>query len=253
MIVLLLTALKEELEPILKQHPFKFDKHIQAYHSLKYPTFYAATTGPLIQERKKIKKILENLIPDIIVNAGLVGVLDERDKIAIGDRVKINTVVKMENFIQFAGGPGQYILATVKKPIFDPVEKLDIKYSVNAHVCDMEAAYLIELIGSYEIFKKDSLIVFVKVAGDRPENAYLFEYEHLVRRWDQKTLSEKLKVAFNANFGIKNLFKLIQIKRKALNSLAEHTLNVINKIYDHNGVPHNIGSIFIPHEEVNIL
>ncbi len=253
MIVLLLTALKEELEPILKIHPFEFDKQIHAYHSLKYPTFFAATTGPLLQERKKIRKILENLLPDIIVNAGLVGVLDERDKIAIGDRVKINTIVKVENLVQFAGGPGRYTLATVNKPIFDPVEKLDIKYNVHAHVCDMEAAYLIELVGSYEIFKKDSYIVFVKVAGDRPENAYLFEYEHLIRRWKQKSLKEKLKILLNSPLGFRNLIRLLRIKQKALNSLAEHTLDVVNKIYTHNGLPHNIGSIFIPHEEVNIL
>jgi hypothetical protein len=253
MIVLLLTGIKEELEPILNKHPFKFEKDIYVYHSLKYPTFYAATTGPALQEKKKIKKILENLLPDVIINAGLVGVLDERDKIQIGDRVKINTVVKYKNLIQFAGGPGRYTLVTVEKPIFDPIEKLDLKYETNAHICDMEAAYLIELVGSYEIFKKDSYIVFVKVAGDRPENAYLFEYESLVRKWNQKSIYEKFLTAFRFPAGIKGLFTLLKIKNVALRSLAEHTMGIIDQIYSFNGIPHNIGSIFIPHEEVNIL
>ncbi|GIX41295.1 MAG: hypothetical protein KatS3mg129_1028 [Leptospiraceae bacterium] len=253
MILLLLTGIKEELQPILDRHPFKFEKDIRVYHSTKYPTFYAATTGPGLQEKRKVKKILENLLPDVIINAGLVGVLDERNHIQVGDRVKIDTVIKYSNLIQFAGGPGRYTLVTVDKPIFDPVEKLDLKYETNAHVCDMEAAHLIELVGSYEIFKKESYIVFIKIAGDRPENAYLFEYEYLIRKWNQKTLLEKFLTAIRFPAGIKGLYTLLKLKKIALNSLAEHTLDVVNKIYLYNGVPNNVGSIFIPHEEVNIL
>jgi len=50
MIVLLLTGIKEELQPIIEKHPFKYEKDIHVYHSIKYPTFYATTTGPGLQE-----------------------------------------------------------------------------------------------------------------------------------------------------------------------------------------------------------
>jgi len=253
MIVLLLTGIKEELQPIIEKHPFKYEKDIHVYHSIKYPTFYATTTGPGLQEKKKIKKVLENLLPDVIINAGLVGLLDERDKLQIGDRVKINTVIKYNNMIQFAGGPGRYTLVTVDKPVFDPIEKMDLKYMTNAHVCDMEAARIIELVGSYEIFKKDSFIVFIKVVGDRPDNAYLFEYEYLIRRWEQKNFYEKLITAVQFPLGIKKFYQLLTIKKKALNSLRNYTLEIVDKIYQFRGVPHHVGSIFIPHEEVNIL
>lgn len=253
MIVLLLTGIKEELSKILEKHTFYFDKEIQCYYSKTYPSLYASTTGPGIKERKKIKKLLENLLPDIIINAGLVGVLDERDNIQIGDLVKIGTVIKKSNSIQFAGGPGRHTLITVDKPTFDPIEKLDLKYEYKANVCDMEAAHLIELVGSYEIFKKESYIVFIKVAGDRPENSYLFEYEHLVRNWKQKHLKEKLEILFQFPGSFLEIKKLLKIKEKALQSLAKHTLESIKKIYEYKGIPHNLGSIFIPHEEVNIL
>lgn len=253
MIVLLLTGIKEELQGILQKHPFEFERDIQCYHSKIYPTFYAATTGPGIQDRKKVKKILENLLPDVIINAGLVGVLDERDKIQIGDLVKIGTIIKKANSIQFAGGPGRFTLITVEKPVFDPVEKLDLKYEFKADVCDMEAAYLIELVGSYEIFKKGSYIVFVKVAGDRPENAYLFEYEYLIRNWKQKNIKEKIETMLKFPDGIFGLRKILKIKKKSLQNLTNYTLNTIQKIYQSKGIPHNLGSIFLPHEEVNIL
>ncbi len=253
MMILLITGIKEELQAILDKHDFQYDKLLKVYHSKKYPTLYATTTGPALQERNKIKKVLENLLPDIVINAGLVGVLDERDKIQIGDRVKIDTVVKFSNGIRFAGGPGKYTLVTVDKPVFDPIEKLDLKYSINAHVCDMEAAHVIELVGSYELFKKDSYIVFIKIAGDRPENAYLFEYEHLIRKWEEKTLMEKIRIIRTFPKGISGIYTLLKLKKKALDSLATNTLQIIDKIFLYNGVPHNVGSIFIPHEEVNIL
>lgn len=253
MIVLLLTGIKEELQGILQQHSFEFERDIQCYHSKVYPTFYAATTGPKIQDRKKVKKILENIIPDIVINAGLVGVLDERDKIQIGDLVKIGTVIKRSNSIQFAGGPGKYTLITVENPVFDPIEKLDLKYEFKADVCDMEAAYLIELLGSYEIFKRESFILFIKVAGDRPENAYLYEYEYLIRNWNQKSLNEKLRAIFQFPGSIVGIRKLFKLKKKALQSLTYHTLEAVQKIYQSKGVPRSLGSIFIPHEEINIL
>ncbi|MFN3603684.1 MAG: hypothetical protein ACK4UJ_03110 [Leptonema sp. (in: bacteria)] len=253
MIILLLTGIKEELKEILKKHPFVFEKDVQCYHSQKYPTFYAATTGPGLQDKKKIKKILENLLPDIIINAGLVGVLDEREKIYIGDLVKIGTVIKKTNSIQFAGGPGRFTLLTVEKPIFDPIEKLDLKYEFKANVCDMEAAYLIELVGSYEIFRRESYILLIKVVGDRPENSYLFEYEYLIRNWEHKNLKEKFEILRKFPLGIFGLIKILKIKKKALRNLSYYTLNFIDKIYHCGGIPHNLGSTFIPHEEVNIL
>jgi hypothetical protein len=216
MIVLLLTGIKEELQPIIEKHPFKYEKDIHVYHSIKYPTFYATTTGPGLQEKKKIKKVLENLLPDVIINAGLVGLLDERDKLQIGDRVKINTVIKYNNMIQFAGGPGRYTLVTVDKPVFDPIEKMDLKYMTNAHVCDMEAARIIELVGSYEIFKKDSFIVFIKVVGDRPDNAYLFEYEYLIRRWEQKKLLRKIDYSSSISPWYKKVLSIAHNKEKSI-------------------------------------
>ncbi|MCS7204704.1 MAG: hypothetical protein NZ853_03320 [Leptospiraceae bacterium] len=253
MIVLLLTGLREELEPILKEHPFQFNKNVYAYQSQKYPSLYAATTGPGLQERKKTRKILENVVPEVIINAGLVGVLDERERIQVGDLVKINTIVKAKNQVQFAGGPGRYTLVTVDKPVFDAIEKIDLKYQFHANVCDMEAAYLIELVGSYEIFKKDSYIVFIKVAGDRPENAYLFEHEHYLRKWYRKNWLEKLRIIYEFPLGWHKFFQLLKLKQRALLSLKKHTLSTIEKIFTYGGVPRNVGSIFIPHEEVNIL
>ncbi len=251
--VLLLTGIKEELKKILDNHSFYYNKELHCYCSKIYPNLWASTTGPGLKERKKIKKLLENLLPEIIINAGLVGVLDERENIQIGDLVKIGTIIKQSNSIQFAGGPGRYTLITVNQPIFDPIEKLDLKYEFKANVCDMEAAHLIELVGNYEIFKKESYILFIKIAGDRPENSYLFEYEHLIRNWKQKKLKEKIQVAFQFPEKIFGLKKLLKIKEKALNSLSNYTLDAIRKIYEHKGIPHNLGSIFIPHEEVNIL
>ncbi len=250
MTILVLAALKEELKPILKIHPCTFEKDIRVYHSHIYPSLYFATTGPGVSEKNKVKKILEFLIPRIIINIGLVGVLDSRESIQVGDLVKINTIVKSKNEIQFVGGPGKYTLVTVDKPYFDPIDKMDLKLNYKAHICDMEAAKIIEIVGSYEILKRESYIIFIKVAGDRPEDYFLFEYEHLVREWDKKNLKEKFQTILKFPKGILGIKKLLHIKKKSLQSLVRHTLEIIDQIYYYNNIPNKIGSIFIPHEEI---
>ena len=105
--ILLLTGIKEELQGLLDRHPFEFEKELRVYRSRKYREFYARTTGPGVTKRKEIQKILEDIAPDVVISAGIAGILDEKDEIETGQVLRISEVIRHSNRVSYPGGPGK--------------------------------------------------------------------------------------------------------------------------------------------------
>ncbi|MBW7856774.1 MAG: hypothetical protein H3C43_00345 [Leptonema sp. (in: Bacteria)] len=247
MTILVLTGIKEELTTLLSRYSFVFEKDLRVYRSLSVPGLYAATTGPGMRKVAPIKKILESLLPEIIINAGIVGILDERDSAKSGDRLKLGQVVKSQNGTIFPGGPGSDILVTVDRPVHDILDKIDLAERFRARACDMEASRIIELVGSIKALSYRSVIHFIKIAGDRPEEAALYEYEYRLWNWQHKSFFEKLKIAIRFPGGPKSFYQLKRSKAKALQNLGSEIFNTIQSIRKASGIPNSLGSIFIPH------
>lgn len=247
MTILVLTGIKEELSTLLSKYSFTFEKDLRVYRSLSVPGLYATSTGPGMRKIGPIKKILEALLPDIIINAGIVGILDERDLAKSGDRLKLGQVVKSPIGTIFPGGPGKDILVTVDKPVHDILDKIDLAERYKARACDMEASRIIELVGSIKALSYRSVIHFTKIVGDRPEEAALYEYEYKLWNWQHKSLFEKLKIIIRFPGGPKSFFKLKKSKSKALSNLGNELFSTIQLIRKSQSVPNSLGSIFIPH------
>ncbi|MCB1314414.1 MAG: hypothetical protein KDK27_00590 [Leptospiraceae bacterium] len=246
--VLVLTGVQEELLPIVRRLALRFDNSVRAYRSSQYPDLYAATTGPGIQKRGAIRKLITETVPHAIINAGLVGILREPDHLEAGDRCRLGEVIDSRTRIVYPGGPGRDRLVSVDKPVFAPYEKMDVATDFSARLVDMEAAPLLNLVGQLEEVSTGSVVVFCKVVGDRPDTYYLHQYEHLVRGWHRKSRLEKWISGMRFPGGPWRLRKLLTMKDKALESLAAHTEHVTLRILNHpGGMATTIDSVFIPH------
>lgn len=228
--ILLLTGIKEELEPVLKRLPFSFDKEIGAYRCVRASNLTCATTGPGLKNRTEVRRILERFEPDVVLNAGLVGILRENDGISPGEPLRLGTVIHGTTGEQYPGGPGQDILVTVKEPVFEPSDKLGLAARFRARACDMEAAELLALLGRYPLLSGKGFLVFCKIAGDRPEDHSLFLGESSTRDWDRKSWSEKMRTAMKFPGGPTALMKLRRLRRKAIQGLEVHTLAVVREL-----------------------
>lgn len=228
--ILLLTGIKEELEPILQRIPFAFEKEIGAYRCVRAANLACATTGPGVKNRTEVRRILEKFQPDVILNAGLVGILRENDGAVPGDHLRLGTIVHAVTEIQYPGGPGQDTLATVKAPVFEPFDKLDIATRFHARACDMEAAELLALLGRYPLLSGKGFLVFCKIVGDRPEDHALFAGEAMTRDWERKSWSDKMRTAMKFPGGPTALMKLRRLRRKAIAGLEIHTLAVVREL-----------------------
>jgi hypothetical protein len=247
MILLVLTGIKEELSVLLDHHPFEFEKDLRVYRSRKWPGLYAATTGPGVRHPGRVKKMIEELQPDVIINAGLVGILDERDPARPGDRLKLGQIVKAGSETIFPGGPGRDTLVTVDRPVHDMLDKMDLAVRYQARACDMEASKILEIAGSIPAIRNHSFIHFVKVAGDRPEEAALYEHEYMLRDWSFKSSFEKIRIMLQFPGGPSAFFKLRRSKFRSLQGLRNELFTTIHAILKLDGIPRSLGSTFIPH------
>jgi len=246
--ILLLTGVKEELEPVLEHHSFEFIPTFRVYRSTRVPDVFAATTGPGVKKAGEIRKFLKEFVPDVILNAGLVGILNPEDPIQPGELLKLKTVISKEEDLFFPGGPGRDTLITVEKPVFEPWEKYDLYYNHGkARACDMEAAKLLRLVGSIEKVATRSTVIFCKVAGDRPDDYTLYQDEHLLRSWSHRSVLDKVKTISTFPGGYRKMKKLQKAKRSALDSLY-HNINLKMAMLMKAGeIPSGMDSVFIPH------
>ena len=245
--VLLVAGIREELDGLFRLHSFDFDKSVRAYRSRAYDRLYATTSGPGLKNRKVLRRTLLAINPDIIVNAGLVGVLDERDGLKTGERLRLGSVVNSRSGIIYPGGPGRDVLVSVPHPLFSPLEKMNAHLDFQARVCDMEAAGLIELTASLELLAYKTVLIFIKIAGDRPEQYDLFRYEHLLRGWNRWTLRQKALAVLRFPGGYRRLRKLQAEKKSALHQLTQAVNDSLKQILESGGRTDNLDSLFIPH------
>ncbi|MBI41578.1 MAG: hypothetical protein CMF59_18445 [Leptospiraceae bacterium] len=245
--ILLLTGIKEELQGLLDRHPFEFEKELRIYRSRKYREFYARTTGPGVTKRKEIQKVLEDIAPDVVISAGIAGILDEKDEIESGQVLRLSEVIRHSNRVSYPGGPGRDRLITVDRPVHDILDKLDLANEFKARACDMESAILLDMVGALPALAKKTYVVLLKVAGDRPEDSSLYEYEHHTWGWDKKSLWQKVQTALKFPAGPAACIRLIRHKRQALASLVKEMELLAYNLAKEQSIPPGLKSVFIPH------
>jgi len=202
--------------------------------------------GPALKKKAEIRRLLETLQPGIIVNAGLVGGLDEHDNLQVGDRLRLGSVIDADRRLTYPGGPGKDVLVTVDHPVFKPYEKYDLLLDYRARACDMEAAHLIEMAALDLNLAKRLRIVLCKVCGDIPENYHLFKNEHLLRGWQRLSLREKIFLGLSFPGGPLRMKKLMELKFTAIDSLTRSIQGLMNRILDSRGNTDNLDSLFNP-------
>jgi len=157
-------------------------------------------------------------------------------------------VVDSRYNIIYPGGSGKDWIVTVSKPVFEPYDKIDLKYKYRARACDMEAARLIEILMMNSKLAKIVKIVFCKVCGDRPDDYELFKHEYLIRGWYRKGYKEKLKLLIKFPGGPRKMWELLKIKRAALDSLTLNIHEVLKQILDSGESTDKLDSIFYPYQ-----
>ncbi|MCB1173421.1 MAG: hypothetical protein KDK39_07650 [Leptospiraceae bacterium] len=245
--ILLLTGIKEELVAVERRWHLQFNRHLHLYQSARYAGLYAGTTGPGLQRRREIRQWLNQLQPQIVVNAGLVGLLQAEHQAQVGDRVALNQLIDSRYGTCFPGGPGRNRLASLTKAAFAPHEKMDVALDFKVDVCDMEAAFLAGLLGQFDKLSESISLVLVKVIGDRPEQYLLYQNEALMRDWARLAWWRRIGRAMRFPGGPFLLHRLRTNKLRALQGLARHTDILLEHLIRHQGPGQGIDSIFIPH------
>lgn len=246
--LLLLTGIQEELLPLIPEFRLGF-RSVGVYQSGSYPEFFAATTGPGVKKGRQILELLKEIMPDVIVNAGLTGMLlDQTDKPGApqpGDLLKISSIVDAQNDVIFPLGPHGKTLVTVKQPVFEPYQKAALAREHRAQFCDMEGARLIQLLRNAEDLRDETPIVFCKVVGDLPDHFDLYEHEHLVRSWDRKGFLGRMLVGLKFPGGPFRMRKLLRLKEAAIDGLTAHTTRTVKALLG-GADPDTLGSVYAP-------
>lgn len=245
--LLVLTGLQEELLPLLELHDFAFDRAAGAYRSKRNSGVYAATTGPGVKKARELRRLLESVVPHVIVNGGLTGLLKEEDAAVAGDRLRLGSVVDRKTGVIYPGGPGSDRIVTVPAPLFEPADKMDLALDWQARACEMEAAHILRIVGQIEEVSSGSVVIFCKVVGDRPDSYHLFQHEHLVRAWHRKQYFERWWAGLRFPGGPRRLKELLAMKEIALGSLGRRLAGLVESVVRAGGVPEKTDSIFIPH------
>ena len=245
--LLLVTGTGEELRGLRDLLSLQYDRNRGLYLSSKSASLFALSAGAGLSRRRMLRRALRELKPDIVVNAGLVGLLRLDDPRAVGQRLRLRSVLDSESELVYPGGPGRDSLVSVKAPVFEPWEKDELALRFKASVCDMEAAPLLALLGQTEEVAQTVTVVFVKVIGDRPESYDLFRYEHLVRGWYRDSLWERFRTGVLFPGGPLRLRRLLRQKADGLAGLYRAVDELLPGILSGHAKTDSIDSVFIPH------
>lgn len=246
--LLLLTGIQEELLPLIPE--FRLGFHAAGvYQSSSYPDFYATSTGPGLNKGRHIRDLLLELMPDIIVNAGLTDMLlDQSDRPGVpqpGDLLKIASIVDAQNDVIFPLSPHGKTLVTLRPAVLEPSQKAAAAREHRAQFCDTEGARIIQLLRNNDDLREETPIVFCKVVGDLPDHFDLYEHPHLVHAWDQKGFLGRMIVGLKFPGGPLRMRRLLHLKEKALIGLTQHTARTIKTLLG-GADPDSLGSVYAP-------
>ncbi|MBX7058650.1 MAG: hypothetical protein K1X75_11340 [Leptospirales bacterium] len=244
--ILAVVGVQEELLLLLNRIPCSFDSELRLHRCRAFRSLSFFVGGAGLNRRRELRRILEEDQPTVIVSLGLVGLLDERSELEVGDRVRIAEVLDCAQSIVYPGGPGSARLATVHRPLFEPWQKHDLMVQTRSQICDMEAAHLLRIVGQSEASSEDTVVILCKVVGDRPEAWNLYADESLTRGWARKSRLQQLAIALRFPGGPLRLRKLLQAKERGLASLASHGEILIRRLLAGGGPGDWADSVFMP-------
>ncbi len=222
-----------------------FEKSMGLYRSSRYPSLYAATMGAGISKAGKIERFILRIKPDVVINAGLAGILEHHRQVKTGSRLSVNKVIDRENGSRYRGGPGRNQIISVRQPVFSPQKKREHFLQYGANVCDMEAAPLLAILERCaKKFPLPPALIFCKVAGDTPQHRSLFQKEHIIRGWHRKNSLQRLIPLLHLSIGPFTLLRLLSIKKKALTALYWHIQCLVHLLIKKQALTKGIDSVF---------
>lgn len=242
--ILLLTGIQEELLPVINSLQLTFRQH-GAYQSVAYPELYAATTGPGLKKKSEIRGLLKELQPEIIVNAGLAGMLLDEPEPVSGELIRLASVIDAESELVYPISHHGHTLVTVKSPVFEPRDKWLLSRQFHAEFCDMEAARVIQLVRQVDEVREESPVLFLKVVGDLPDHFDLYKHEALVRGWHRQSLLGKFATGIRFPGGPLKLRRLLRLKEQAQRGLTHHVTRSIKSLLG-GADPGELGPLFVP-------
>jgi len=247
--ILILTGVAEELRAIMNywetghEQKFTYDRQGR-FFVLPYGghIFFAGSAGAGLPRTGQLLRRLEYAAPDVIVSAGLVGVLRPYSGLEPGQELTIQTVKSAREDTLYPGGPGRFVLISVDEPLFDPGQKHDLARLSGADLCDMEAYRLLKLCGRSPMALKWR-IVLIKIAGDLPEQARLYRHEARLRQRPPGRFWGRIQALYLRV----RYYPLYRQKRKSLLGLAQATEQFILSLQDMSDLPLARRSVFLPH------
>ncbi len=216
---LILTGIREELEPFLNKESHKFRKDLRLYQLNEYPGVFCQTAGPGVTRKKEIRRWIREIQPECIISAGLVGLLDSENNIKRGSLVPISSIVGSDGHMILKTTTSGLVLTSVNSPIFYPSDRIEVMLNRGADVCDMETENLLSLIEETTVVKRLALI---KILGDRPEDGKLYKNE-----------AELRNISFT-----QWLISLISLKRESL--LFDYPILINRKKYQYRNLTNQI-------------
>jgi hypothetical protein len=246
--ILLVTGIAEELNLLFDRHTFDYQTDIRAYRSQEHRNLFATTSGPGLSRRRELRKLMEVLQPDLILNAGLVGILNIGDRAKPGELIKLNTIIDASENLIYPGGPGSDTLVTIDAPLFALHRKMELYYEYNhARAYDMEAGKLLRFTGGIESISTKTTVIFCKTVGDLALEADIYKNESLLHGWSRAGIVKKMKIFWSFPGGPLGLRRLRRAKEFALEGLTEQIDQKIIRLIESGNIPHNMDSVFIPH------
>lgn len=238
--------MQEEIALLLDRIPTDFDSHLRSHRCRSFPSLSFFVAGAGLSRRRELRRVLRELQPEVIVNMGLVGLLEEKDPLPVGGRLVIGEVTEVERGIVYPGGPGRDRLATVSAPLFEPWQKYELHLNSGARACDMEAARLLHLVGQSEIAER-CWVVFCKTVGERVPDWPLYRDEEQLRRWRRMGFWEQLRIGLRFPGGPLQLRRLLAAKGMALTALTDRSEELLRRLLARGGPGPWTDSLFVAH------
>jgi len=242
--LLLLTGIQDEIFPLIPE----FQLTLRArglYQSKRYPEFFVADTGPGLQKHRELRELLKDLLPDLIVNAGLASMLQDNLPVRPGDLIGISSIIHAELQLEFPIRPHGHRIVSISKQAIDQLEKSKLSRDHAAQFCDTEAALLVQLVRKIEELREETALVFCKVVGDTLDHYDLYENDNLVREWEDANFASRMLIGFKFPGGPLKMKRLLDLKQLALANLTRHTTSMVKALLG-GAEPEKFGSFYAP-------
>lgn len=229
--ILIITGIKEELELFISRNSATFRSELRCFQLPNQPGVFCMTGGPGIRKKKEIRRVLRDVRPQIVVSAGLVGLLNGDLTLKSGSLAQIKGITDGVNSCNVQNSFQGHNLISIDKPIFSPSEKMDFLDETGADFCDMEMFPLYALLVAHAKEANNAVSLCpIKVIGDRPEDFDLYRFEHELRGMKLATFRQIISASRGFSGGYWRFARLVYKKKRQYYKLTLYLEKFIRNI-----------------------